>query len=116
MKKPVAMLVTSFPKLSFINFRSASILAFVTTGAALFAPYALFPKYVTVETYLGNNAYGANKAAPVVTKARIEAERKLIKDNLGNEVTSIATGFFMPEDESILLPESVVTYGIHTYT
>jgi len=70
----------------------------------------LLNQEVTIETYLGNNAYGKNIAPPVVRKARIEAERKVVRDNLGNEVVSIATGFFMPEDKDLLKPESVVTY------
>lgn len=55
----------------------------------MLVPKAAYPETVTVQRYLGRNAYGEDiYSDPVEHPARISYENKIVRDEVGEEVVS----------------------------
>lgn len=69
---------------------------------------------VTVQTLTGEGAYGQTFAAAVTTRCQLDAERRLVRNQAGDEVVSETTIHLSPDldpaldVESLFVPESLV--------
>lgn len=67
---------------------------------------------VTVSRYDGEGAYGAQYAPPVTTLCNLQAARKLVRNQAGDEVVSETTLLLSPDldvdVEALFQPESLV--------
>lgn len=69
---------------------------------------------VTVQAYSGETAYGPTYAAPVITRCQIDATRRLVRSQVGDEVVSETTLRLSPDQdrtldlEVLFVPESLV--------
>lgn len=59
-------------------------------------PARLLPQQITYTPYLGEGAYGPVYGAPVTVRARVNYERRLVRNSTGIEVTSSATVYLQP--------------------
>lgn len=67
---------------------------------------SLLKDTVTVETYLGEGAYGPVYDSPVVVHWAYEAKRRLVRDANGDEAVSEGAGQAHPDDAARFTPES----------
>ena len=72
-------------------------------------PKAAQPHTVTIKEYEGDGAYGPTYSDPYEVKGYFQQERKLVKDDEGNEIVSDAQ-FFTSEDIEPP-PESIITFN-----
>lgn len=67
---------------------------------------SLLKDSVQVSTYLGEGAYGPVYAPPVTVRCNLQAGRRLVRNQAGDEVVSEAVLQLHPDDAAALVPES----------
>lgn len=77
---------------------------------------SLLKDTVTVETYVGEGAYGPVYAAAVAVPCNVEATRRLVRNAAGDEAVSESTLYVRPSDASAFTPESRLTFATHAST
>ena len=64
---------------------------------------------IALETYSGESGIGPVYAAAVSVQCNVDATRKMVRDQAGDQVVSEATLYVHPADASGFTPESRVT-------
>ena len=77
---------------------------------------SLLKDTVTVESYLGEGAYGPSYGDPVTVQCDMDPTRRLVRGANGEEVVSSGTFTLHPNDADLFVPQSRLTIGSRTTT
>ena len=72
---------------------------------------SLLKDSVTIESYLGEGAYGPSYGDPVTFHCDMDPTRRLVRNGNGEEVVSSGSFSLHPDDADLFTPQSRLTIG-----